>query len=169
MKIRILVVALILSVGLNIGILFSSLYRRRAERPTTQSGCLMERSYLNRRLNLTREQLAGVSAMRDSMYQRGIPLRRELCDLRMDLMRHLREAAPDSAALDSLIREIASLQTRLESQVVSNARQISAALKPEQRKLFVGLFESQLCDPDARPGQSGSEMNCSPRGMRGSR
>jgi Spy/CpxP family protein refolding chaperone len=169
MKIRVLVVALILSVGVNIGILVGSLYRRRAERPTTQSGCLMERSYLNRRLNLTREQLADVSAMRDSMYQRGVPLRRELCDRRMDLMRHLRESAPDSAALDSLVRDIASLQTRLESQVVSNARRISAALKPEQRKLFVEMFGQGLCYPDARPGQPDSEMNCSPRGTRGSR
>jgi Spy/CpxP family protein refolding chaperone len=169
MKIRVLFVALILSVGVNIGVLVGSLYRRRAERPTTQSGCLMERSYLNRRLNLTREQLADVSAMCDSMYQRGIPLRRELCDRRMELLRLMQESNPDSVKLDSLTRELASLQARLELQVVRNARQISAALKPEQRRLFVGLFESQLCDPDARPGHSGSEMNCSPRGMRGSR
>jgi Spy/CpxP family protein refolding chaperone len=168
MRIRVLVVALILSVGTNIGILVGSLYRRQAERPTIQSGCLMERSYLNRRLNLTREQLAEVSAMRDSMYQRGIPLRRELCDRRMELLRLMQESNPDSVKLDSLTRELASLQARLELQVLRNARQISAALKPEQRRLFVGLFESQLCDPDARPGQPGSEMNCSPRGMRGS-
>ena len=107
MKIRVLVAALILSVGINIGILAGSLYRRWTERSTTQSGCIIEQSHLNRRLNLTREQLAVVSAMRDSMYQRGIPMRRELCDHRMGLLRHLRESDPDSAALDSLTRKIA--------------------------------------------------------------
>ena len=163
MKIRLLVAALILSVGINIGVLVGSPYRRWAERPATQSGCFMERSYLNRRLNLTREQLAKVSAMRDSMYQRSAPLRRELCDHRIGLLRHLRKSDPDSVGLDSLTREIAFLQARLESQVVRNARQISAALKPEQQKLFVEMFERQLCCPDARPGQFGSEMNCNPR------
>jgi len=163
MKIRLLVAALILSIGINIGILVGSLYRRWAERPATQSGCVVERSYLNRRLNLTSEQLAVVSAMRDSMYQRGIPLRRELGDRRLSLLRHLQESESDSASLDSLTREIALLQAQLESQVVRNARQIGAALKPEQQKLFVEMFERQLCCPVARPGQSGSEMNCSPR------
>jgi Spy/CpxP family protein refolding chaperone len=163
MKIRLLVAALILSVGINIGVLVGSLCRRWAERPATQSGCFMERSYLNRRLNLTREQLAKVSAMRDSMYQRSIPLRRELCDHRMGLLRHLQESDADSVALDSLTQEIALLQARLESQVVRNARQISAILKPEQQKLFVEMFGHELCYPGAGPGQIGSEMNCSPR------
>lgn len=162
MKLRALVVALILSVGINIGILAGSLYRRWTERLAAGSGCVIERSYLNRRLNLTREQLAVVAAMRDSMYQRTAPLRSELCARRMDLLQYMQESDPDSVRLDSLTREIASLQARLESQVVRNARQIGATLKPEQQKLLLGIFESHLCGQNAHAGPLDNRMNRNP-------
>jgi len=144
MKVRILVVALIVSLGMNVGGILTLGYhlwqKHRAEQdhpgwPRSPSGLLRDR------LDLSEEQIDKMYAMRESMVSETLPLREELSGKRKVLMSLLRKTEPDTTDLNLLITEISHLQAKLELHIFKNIQQTKKILTPRQQQQFLEFFE----------------------------
>jgi Spy/CpxP family protein refolding chaperone len=144
MKVRILVIALIVSLGMNVGGILTTSYhlwqKRRVEQahpgwPRSPSG------FLRRRLDLSEEQIDQMHTIRESMFAETLPLREELSGKRRVLMNLLRKAEPDTTDLNLLIAEISHLQAKLELRIFKNIQQSKEVLTPKQQEQFLEFFE----------------------------
>jgi Spy/CpxP family protein refolding chaperone len=124
MKQKILVIALVASVALNVGALVAFAYRcaTRPEPPGPPRPLAGE-------LELTDEQ-------RDAM--------RELHRKRGEVLELLKESEVDVARRDRLFAEIADLQMRLELMTFENMRETKSMLPPEQQERFVAHVEERF-------------------------
>ena len=98
-------------------------------------------------LNLTEEQTEAINKQHEEMDSKMHPLIDELFKKRSELMTLLCDTLPDRARTDTLLREIASLQFKVDSQVFVNLRQIRDILTPEQQKRLFTLFEKRRLYP----------------------
>jgi Spy/CpxP family protein refolding chaperone len=138
MKQRILIIALVVSVALNVGALATFVYRC-ATRPEPPGPPCLERT-----LNLTAEQRDAMRAQREKAFEEMEPLRRQLDAKRGEVLALLKEPEVDVARRDKLFGEIADLQTQMELLTFNNMRATRELLRPEQRERFTGLVEERF-------------------------
>ncbi len=152
---RFLIIALTISIAINLAALFTIGFywweRRSFKRGITPRRVSerydWRRSPLSRRLNLTEEQIEVINKQHEEMRSKMLPLTDELFKKRRELTTLLWEAPPDRERTDTLQREIASLQFKVDSQVFENLCQIKDILTPEQQKQFFKLFEKRQLYP----------------------
>ncbi len=139
MKQKILIIALVVSVALNVGALATFAYRcaKRPEPPGPPCP-------LGQELDLTDEQRDKMRARREKAFEEMEPLRRELHAKRGEVLALLKEAEVDVARRDRLFAKIADLQMRLELLTFENMRETGDMLRPEQRERFVELVEERF-------------------------
>lgn len=148
---RVLIVALIISAAINVGAVLTLSYYWLEERSFKRAipsrsmpeGDRWRRSFLRHKLNLTEEQTNAIDVKHQEMMSSISPLRHELLVRRRELMSLLRETELNKARAGTLLREIASLQTKVDSQVFENLCQIRDILTPEQQKRFFVLLEER--------------------------
>ncbi len=139
MKQKILIIALVLSVALNVGALVTFAYRKATRPEPPRPPCP-----LSQELDLTDEQRDKVRARREKAFEEMEPLRRELHEKRREVLALLKEEEVDVARRDRLFAEIADLQMRMELLTFDNMRETRDLLRPEQRERFMGLVEERF-------------------------
>jgi len=169
---KLLIIALIISVAINLAAVFTIGFywrevrsHKRDIRPRwTERVHDWHESPLRRELNLTEEQLEVLNRYQQEMRQKMLPYRQELFTKRKELMELLKETEPNKERADSLFREIVSLQMELEAHIFDNLWYLRSMLTPEQRErletLFHELFEKR------RPPEPPPHHTPSPHGQR---
>lgn len=152
---RVLLIVVIISVTINLAAVLTFSYYRLQERSFRREmtsrriaeGDRRKRRFLQHELNLTEEQIEAVDSKHQEMTSNMARLRHELLVKRRELMSLLRETELDKARAGILLREIASLQTEVDSQVFENLSQMKDILTPEQQRQFFMLLEERQGHP----------------------
>ena len=139
MRQKILIIALVVSVALNVGALVTFAYRRATmPKPPEPPGRLAEE------LGLTDEQREMMRGQREKSCREMEPLRREMDRKRSEVLALLEKPEVDVARRDQLFAEIAELQMRMELLAFENMRETGDILRPEQRERFLELVEERF-------------------------
>lgn len=148
MKIKILVIALILSMGINVGVVITLVqhwrYRKRLEERLPLKSPSWYHSPMRRMLGLSKEQFDAIEKTREEMHSKIMPKREKLRRKRRELMDLLREPEPQKERLDSLLHEVAELQTEIELFIFEDILKMKEILTPEQEERFFELFNKRL-------------------------
>ena len=139
MKQKILVIALVASVALNVGALAAFAYRR-----ATAPRMPAPPDRMARELGLTDEQRDAMRERHDKACKEMEPLRRELDRKRGEVLGLLKESEVDVAKRERLFAEIADLQMRLELSTFENMYETKNMLPPEQRERFIAHVEERF-------------------------
>ena len=139
MKQKILIIALVASVALNVGALATFAYRSAVKREAPGPP-----RPLARELGLTDEQRDTMRARREKTFDEMKPLRKQLHAKRGDVLALLKEPEVDAARRDRLFAEIARLQMQLELKAFENMCEMKRMLRPEQRERFVKHVEERF-------------------------
>ncbi len=142
MKTRILIIALIVSMGFNLGMILTIGWRIWGIR---QPGCGWHQSTLRDQFDLTAEQIDILERKRNEMQEKLLPIRKELLEKRRELLILQKGETLDEDRLDSLLSEIVRLQYRLEKTVVIHMNDVKGVLNEEQRVQFYCHLERDLC------------------------
>jgi Spy/CpxP family protein refolding chaperone len=139
MKQKVLVIALVASVALNVGALVTFAYRRATcPKPPEPPDRMAEE------LGLTDEQRDAMREQHRKAIEEMEPLRRELHRKRGEVLELLKESEVDVAKRDRLFAEIADLQMRMELAAFENMYETKNMLPPEQRERFVAHVEERF-------------------------
>jgi Spy/CpxP family protein refolding chaperone len=164
MNSKALVIALIVSIGINVGVIGTVAYRLIEGRQFRSHlhERLWRHSPLKRDLKLTDEQLDEMDRMREEMREKVRPLREQLGDRRRELIDLLRADEPDRSKLDPLAGEIADLQSELGLSIFEHLLEMREILSEEQREKILELFERELHRGEGIPGPFGHEPPARP-------
>jgi Spy/CpxP family protein refolding chaperone len=139
MKQKILLIALIVSVALNLGAVGMFVIRGCAEREFGPGPHM-----LGEKLDLTREQRNLMRENRDEMKKQTEPIMDELGAKRSELIELLKEPELNTARRDELFKEITQLQVQLEILVFDHMYETARILTPEQREVFFEHLEGKF-------------------------
>lgn len=146
MKSKVIILLLIISLGINIGLIIRLALQRpmvkRFEERDIRHG--WRRGGLGHRLNLNENQLKAIEAMHESTYVKMNVIRETLELKRAELTNILKEAQPNTARIQPLIKEIANLQAQIELGLTENILMMKKELTPEQQQQFFELFKRRL-------------------------
>ena len=157
MKSKALLIALVISLGINVGVIGTVAYRLIEGRQfrSHMNERLWRHSPLKRDLKLTDEQLDEMDRMREEMREKIRPLREKLGDRRRELISLLRADEPDRSKLDPLAGEIADLQSELGLSIFEHLFEMREILSEEQREKILELFERELHTRERIPAPFG--------------
>ena len=142
MKTRILIIALVVSMGFNLGMILTiGLNIRGIRRP----GCGWHQSTIREQFDLTLEQIDILEEKRNEMQEKLLPIKKELLEKRRELLILQKGETLDEDRLDSLLSEIVHLQYNLEKTVVVHMNDVKGVLNEEQRVQFYCHLERGLC------------------------
>lgn len=147
MKVKILAIALIVSLGMNVGTILTFSHHQWQKRRAEQDHPSWPRSrtgFLEHRLDLTEEQRDEMETLRDKMVSETLPLREELSARRRVLMNLLKKPEPDTTTLNLLISEISHLQAKLELRIFGHIQQTKKILTRKQQEQFLKFFEQRF-------------------------
>lgn len=161
---KILVIALIVSVGINLGVLSIFLFHlwngHEMEHPMHK---IMEQ------MKLTPEQKELMKEERESFEQKTEPIKDELAGKRSEVLNLLKEAEVNTDQRDRLFSETAQLQAELEMMVFEHLGQVKQILTPEQQEIFFQHLEMELPhdEGDHPPGPPPLDKHGPPETMKG--
>jgi Heavy-metal resistance len=143
-----LVIALLLSVGLNVGIFGVIAVRRLGPRgPKPQAGMvnpaadpLPRLPLLANRLGLEGEERRRFLDIQWNLYQETSHLRLQLQETHRELRRELTRPEPDKAEVDRLLAESAKVHLALERALVNNVLATRELLGPDKEKDYLRLI-----------------------------
>ncbi|HEX3556219.1 MAG TPA: periplasmic heavy metal sensor [Thermoanaerobaculia bacterium] len=156
-----LVIALLLSVGLNVGLLAAVAVRRmnpavRAAKPPAanpqQADPLPRLPQLANRLGLEGEERRKFLDIQWNLYQETSHLRLQLGEVHRNLRHELIQSPPDRAQVDRLLEESSRVYLALEKSLTGNILATRELLGPEKEKQYLRLI-GQLRIPN--PGGFG--------------
>jgi Spy/CpxP family protein refolding chaperone len=142
MKIKILIIALIISLGFNLGVILTIGWKIWGIR---QPGCGWQQNRLRAQFDLTPEQINELEEKRTEMQEKLHPIKKELLKKRRELLILQKGATLNEDRLDSLLSEIVHLQYNLEKTVFVHMNDIKGVLTEEQRVQFYHRLEKGLC------------------------
>jgi Spy/CpxP family protein refolding chaperone len=154
MKVKVLVVLLIVSLGLNIGVLVTVGHHWFAMRdfhggPKDNPRL---RFKMQKLLDLTDEQAKAFELGHQTMEKSNAPVKAELDSKRCELMCVLAKDNVDKVKVDKLLADISALQLKLERNIVNRSIDIRKNLTPEQRGKFTKIFDKGPKKPPFGPG-----------------
>ena len=147
MKSKVITIILIVSLGINIGLLASYVYhkftgKKSEERDISKRG--WRRGKLRHKLKLDENQLKKVEVMQEATYLKINPIRDTLKIRREELANLLKNTQLDKSKLQNLITEIADLQAEIELIYSEQIWQMKEVLTSEQQQQFFKLFKGKL-------------------------
>ncbi len=160
MKNKGLTIILILSLGLNIGVLarFSRhwLSRRGYKERPRESNWM--RKKMQKELCLSDAQVGFVEQDRKNIDQELKAVREELKRKRIELFTALDSEPVDQVKVDKLIDTVSSLQARIEKTVMAHLIKMKKNLTPEQQQKFKAIMPRGFMPPPPdQPGQGKHE------------
>lgn len=176
-----LVLALLLSVGVNLGILATlAVSRQRGEPPGPPSesergvrgpeleGRISERvHHLARELGLEGEKRERFVELQRSFIESAIRARMKVWRLQAELREQLGGPDPDRTRIDQLAQELGQAHTQLETVLIENIFATRELLDPEQQKRYLHLLARWRRDHGEREGPLDWEHRFGPPDGRG--
>ncbi len=144
---------LVFSLALNMGIIGAVVYWRRQDVNSAgrrQSEPPLTVKELCRSLPLQREQCQQIRSMMPERQKERQDLRERLAREQRELWELMKKDSPSWPAMQSKIRDISLLQTKLEEEAVQLSLEFQRHFQPEQRAVYLRLLERQLL-----PGRRG--------------
>ncbi len=155
MRRKIITIILILSLGLNLGVLATFgrhwLKRREFRKGPEESSWLKRK--MRKELNLTDSQVGLMEQNRKNIRQEIKPIKEELKRKRAELFTLLEANPVDSAKVDKLIDAISLLQARIEKTVIKHLVTMKKNLSPAQQQKFKTMMPKGFMGPP--PDQAG--------------
>jgi len=108
-------------------------------------GYKWHQSPLKKDLNLTEEQTRKIQDYQKEMESQLSTIKSDLKQKRKKLLILIKEGNLNENMLDKQLKEISSLQGKLEKSVIQNIIKIKTLLTPEQLKKFNYSFEQGFC------------------------
>lgn len=166
MNSRWLILVLVVSLGMNIGLILPRLCAGKAKSAAAQS-CGWHVSPLRMELGLSESQAQRMENDRKRLLERIGPQRETLRAKRRELLAWLRTPDTPAADLDRLLQDIAALQTGIEKAYIEHSLQIRDLLTPTQLLKYERLMERGLCpammgDLSLRSHDKNMETPCLP-------
>jgi Spy/CpxP family protein refolding chaperone len=109
--------------------------------------------FLKRELNFTRDQVEKFMQLRDEHFQKASQIRRQVDDLRRELMEHLLDDQPDSSQVEELTEKMGQKTAELEKSVFYHFIELMEVCDSEQKSKYKSLLReilNQLKPPDHR-------------------
>jgi Spy/CpxP family protein refolding chaperone len=154
MKTKVLILLLIISLGINVGLVVTLVLKRPMARRFEERD-IAKRSWrrggLGHKLNLGENQLKAIEAMQETTFVKMQTARETLKIKRDELINILKNPQPDKSRLQTLIKEIADLQAGIELGFSEHILQMKKALTPEQQQQFFELFKGRFGDREMPP------------------
>jgi len=135
MKNKLLILALCLSVGLNLGILAGIIYHRRQ---------LLPRPFYSA-LGLSSTQKERMKDLETTYRRKVKPLHQQIRLKREELVDLLKESEPKTEKIKQKITEISSLECELEKSTMEHLLGMRALLTPEQQEKMFSLLSHRFC------------------------
>lgn len=145
MKRRILPLLLVISLGINIGLLLHWVRPHVAAGLGAGSRPGWHAGPMRRHLGLGAAQARQLEGWHREVLAQARPLQDELARKRRDLLALLKERNADGTRLDAVIDEIARLQGAIEKIFVRHSLKIRGAFSPAQLRKYEGCLERGLC------------------------
>ncbi len=95
-------------------------------------------------LDLTSVQVDRMKDIRLTFENDAAELRKQIYDLRMELMVETRKPEPDLARIDEFIEKISLLQSHLQKKVIRNMLKDGEVLNHAQRNSYFSMFEENV-------------------------
>ncbi|MCB4792551.1 MAG: Spy/CpxP family protein refolding chaperone [Elusimicrobia bacterium] len=154
MKIKLLMVLLLLSLGFNLGVFVTfghhCLLKKYFEKGPKESS--WHKNKIKKMLNLSEEQALYMEKDRKALQDTINPLKDELKAKRAELFAMLDSDSIDNSKVDKLIGEISVLQMKIEKNVVDHSLNIRKQLTPEQQKKFKEFLKKGFEKMSRGPG-----------------
>ena len=148
MKTKVLLILLIISVGLNLGVLIGHGHYWMMRRGFSgKKDELQHAKRFQEKLNLTEEQVKLIAAGHEKMEKTMDPIRDGLKAKRTGLMTLLAAENVDEAKANKLIVDISALQMKLEKTILDNMISMRKILTPEQQKKFKAMLHKDFDMP----------------------
>lgn len=149
MRKKITIIVLILSLGLNLGILATigrHWFNKREFRKGPGENSWLKRK-MQKELNLTEAQVSIMEQDRKNISQEIKSIKEELKSKRIELFTLLDADPVDSVKVDKLIDTISLLQAKIEKTVVGHLAAMKKNLTPEQRQKFKAMMPKGFMAP----------------------
>ena len=140
MKRRLLLIALVVSLGINVGGFAVFGYHKWVIRPHKHGGYHTALADLK----LSAEQDKKIKAIRAGTEAEVKPLFTRLMAKRLELIQLLKADTVETARRDALLAEIAALQTEIEIRFLDSLVETKQVLTPVQRETFVAALEKGM-------------------------
>ena len=154
MKSKIMTALLIVSLGLNLGVLAAVgnhwLHRRQFRGGIGAEDRPEER--MRKMLNLTTEQTKAMELDRKEFQKQIDPIRDELQKKRQDLFVLLDTDKVDQGKVDKLINDLSALQIKMERTVIGHLLEVKKNLTLEQQEKFKKIFKQGFIRKLPEPG-----------------
>ena len=141
---RTLVILLVISLGINLGVIGTFAYGYLKFKHTVDRGPEGLGRWFEERFDLTPEQADRVNEIIASDRAAMDDIRVKLDDKMEELATLLEEENPDRDAIESIISDLSSLHYEMETRVVEQMLDIREVLTPEQAKEFNEHIEKHL-------------------------
>lgn len=149
-----MVAILILSLGLNIGIIVTFghhwFMEREFRKGPGESRWLKDK--MKKELNLTDEQVKFMEQDRAALRQEIKVIREELQKKRSELFTQVNAEKVDNQKIDQLINDITQLQVKVEKGIIGHLLNMKTHLTPEQQKKLTAAMQKGPMKMRAEPG-----------------
>lgn len=144
MKMKIITIMLILSLGFNVGVLFFFGNHFLMKKSFSGKRHFQEDHWLKdtmrRECALTDEQAQKLEKEREGFEASIRPLKKELQQKRKELFAAVAGELPE-VKTDQLIQDLTRLQIQMEKSVIAHMGEVKKSLTPEQQKKFLEMIE----------------------------
>ncbi len=146
MKSKWLIVVLVLSLAINAGVLASMGYHYYVNASTPSNApCPMSPGdrHLYQSLGLSKVQLSKMEPMAQKFHSRLAELGAAM-EGKRELLLDLIAKGGDSASIENLRREIASIQDEIQREVITHITELKKILDPDQQQRFFDLMRQSM-------------------------
>jgi|Deesub1362B_J571_1020462.scaffolds.fasta_scaffold02161_3 Spy/CpxP family protein refolding chaperone len=144
MKRKLLILGLIFSVAINIGVLGTIGYNWLKEQNHQEYKHSLG-NFLCRELGLSESQSKEMESLRKSLEPQINKIKKELREKRAQLVNLLMESDPDQEKINISLKEIGSLQIKLQRIVIYHLLEQKKILSQEQQKKLFSIILERLC------------------------
>ena len=147
-----IVIALLLSVGVNLGVLaalavdrFGPRENRRPQRPPYERfDGVRDAGDLARGVGMDPESTRRFRGLHQEFFESAHERRRQSMELRRELLRELTATAPDRSHIEELLEQIAGLELELEKAMVDTTLKAREMLEGEAQEHYLRFLTSRL-------------------------
>ena len=166
-----LVIVLLLSLGVNLGILSAMAISRLAPDESRPSSGRFPQAVgdtrdLARRVGLAKEETHAFRALHQRFFERTRQQRRASMELRQHLLAELTADEPNRQRIDDILARLSAAEAEMERAMVETTLQSRELLDSEQETRYLRFLVSRLHRIGGRPGMGGPGGPGGPGGRR---
>jgi hypothetical protein len=146
-----IVIVLLISLGMNLGLLLSALLGRPGDSPPRRGGPVAGVERMAAELELAPEERRRFIERHRQFFEAARGPRAHSGELRQELLAELGAESPDEARLEAVVAESAEQFAQLELETVALVLEVRRTLPPEKREQYLRLVARLLPPGPGRP------------------